>query len=139
MTDLINGIDDETSPGTRVGALFSALDNRDMDTFIGFLADDVVVHFGNSEPIQGTHEFVGLFASVMSALKAVKHDVNDVWQDAAEPTVLIARLTVHYTRADDLVVSLPVCNVFRLRDDGRIFEYRVYVDMAPVFEIRSPN
>ena len=139
MTELIDGTKDDISPGARVGAIFGALDNQDIETFLGFLAEDVVVYFGNEEPIEGTGNFAGLFAAVMSAVKGVKHEVHDVWQVAGDPAVLIARLTVHYTRPDDIVVSLPVCNVFRLRDDQRIFEYRVYMDMAPVFATGSAN
>ena len=39
---------------------------------------------------------------------------------------------VHYTRHDSNVVTLPCCNVFRLRD-GLIAEYRSYINATPVY------
>jgi ketosteroid isomerase-like protein len=44
----------------------------------------------------------------------------------------IVEFDVHYTRRDGGVVTLPCCNVFRLRD-GLIAEYRSYMDAAPVY------
>jgi ketosteroid isomerase-like protein len=41
-------------------------------------------------------------------------------------------MTVHYTRADGHTVSLPCCNVLRFTE-GRVSDYRVFMDMAPVF------
>ena len=45
---------------SRVSVMFSALDNRDSDTVIGHLTDDVVVHLGNADPIQGGEAFIAL-------------------------------------------------------------------------------
>ena len=42
----------------------------------------------------------------------------------------IVEFDVHYTRHDGDVVTLPCCNVFRLRD-GLIAEYRSYIDATP--------
>jgi ketosteroid isomerase-like protein len=44
----------------------------------------------------------------------------------------IVEFNVHYTRLDGAVVTLPCCNVFRLRD-GLIAEYRSYIDANPVY------
>ena len=38
------------------------------------------------------------------------------------------------TRLDGSVVSVPCCNVFRL-DGGLIAQYRVYIDIGPVFPV----
>jgi limonene-1,2-epoxide hydrolase len=46
-------------------------------------------------------------------------------------SVLIAEFDVHYTRLDEGEVTLPCCNVFRLRD-GLVAEYRSYIDATPV-------
>jgi len=45
---------------------------------------------------------------------------------------------VHYTRHDSRVVTLPCCNVFRLRD-GLIAEYRSYIDATPVYADGDPS
>ena len=46
--------------------------------------------------------------------------------------VAVVEFDVHYTRHDGYVVTLPCCNVFRIRG-GLISEYRSYVDATPVY------
>jgi ketosteroid isomerase-like protein len=45
---------------------------------------------------------------------------------------VIAELRVHYTRLDGTEMTLPCCNVFRLRN-GAVADYRVYMDITPVY------
>ena len=52
-----------------------------------------------------------------------------MWSDRE---ALIAELEVQYTRLDGIELTLPVCNVFRLRD-GSVVDYRVYMDITPVY------
>ena len=129
---------DDSVYASRVIAMFSALDNRDSDTVIGHLTGEVVVHLGNADPIQGGGAFIALFDQVLSALQGLRHEIHDVWRAAEDPDVVIARMTVHYTRLDGVLVSVPCCNVFRLMN-GLIAEYRVYVDMSPVFAGTDPG
>jgi limonene-1,2-epoxide hydrolase len=129
---------DDSVHASRVSAMFSALDNRDSDTVIGHLTGDVVVHLGNADPIQGGGAFIALFDQVLSALQGLRHEIHDVWRAAEDPDVVIARMTVHYTRLDGVLISVPCCNVFRLTD-SLIAEYRVYVDMSPVFAGTDPG
>ena len=58
-----------------------------------------------------------------------RHDVIDVWSDG---NTLIVELEVHYTRLDGRQVSVPGCNVFRLRDRS-VAGYRSYIDVTPVY------
>jgi ketosteroid isomerase-like protein len=53
----------------------------------------------------------------------------NVFRDA---NAAIVEFDVHYTRHDGNLVTLPCCNVFRLRD-GLIAEYRSYIDATPVY------
>jgi hypothetical protein len=41
--------------------------------------------------------------------------------------------TVTYTRTDDREVSVPVVTIYRTHGGNLISDYRVYVDLAPVF------
>jgi limonene-1,2-epoxide hydrolase len=45
-------------------------------------------------------------------------------------TIVEAKVT--YTRADDSQVTVPVATIFRERDD-EINDYRIYIDLAPLF------
>ncbi|MEA2564875.1 MAG: hypothetical protein QOD49_52, partial [Actinomycetota bacterium] len=61
-----------------------------------------------------------------------RHEIHDIWHAAEDADVLIARMTVHYTRLDGSSIGLPCCNIFRMRGD-LIADYRVYMDINPVF------
>jgi ketosteroid isomerase-like protein len=50
---------------------------------------------------------------------------------------LIAELEVHYIRLDGREVSVPCCNVFRLRN-GSVADYRTYIDVTPVYASAPP-
>ena len=38
-----------------------------------------------------------------------------------------------YTRTDDREVSVPVVTIYRTNARNQIADYRVYIDLAPVF------
>jgi hypothetical protein len=40
---------------------------------------------------------------------------------------------VTYTRADDREVSVPAVTIYRTNGRNQIADYRVYIDLAPVF------
>jgi ketosteroid isomerase-like protein len=112
-------------------ALFAALDRGDIEAMTAFLAEDVVAQFGNQPPTHGAQAFKDMHAVLGKAISAIRHELHDIWTAAEDEAVRVAAMTVHYTRRDDNVVSVPCCNVFRLRG-GLITEYRVYVDITPV-------
>jgi ketosteroid isomerase-like protein len=58
--------------------------------------------------------------------------LTGLWQVAGNPDIVIAEMTVHYSRLDGTSVSLPCCNVFRTHD-GAIADYQIYMDVNPVF------
>jgi ketosteroid isomerase-like protein len=115
-----------------IRSLFAAVDRRDGDTLLGLLADDVVLVFGNNDPIEGKRRFAEAQRDFSSAIKGLRHEIHDVWSAVEDPDVLIARMTVHYTRLDGSGVSLPCCNVFRMSGEV-VADYRVFMDMTPVF------
>lgn len=112
--------------------LFAAIDRGDIRAAVGYMHEDVVLWFGNLDPVHGRDAIESLNVEFTSQLRGVRHELHDVWTPAGEGDVRIVRMTVHYTRLDGDVVSLPCCNVYRLRD-GAIVEYRVYMDAGPVF------
>jgi ketosteroid isomerase-like protein len=115
-----------------IAALFAALDRGEIEEVASFLDEDVVVHLTNLDPIQGATAFTELYAQVTGTLAGIRHEIHDIWNAAEDDAVWVVRMTVHYTKGDGHTVSLPCCNVFRLLE-GAISEYRVFMDMTPVF------
>jgi ketosteroid isomerase-like protein len=112
--------------------LFAAVDRRDGAAVLGFLSDDVVLVFGNNDPMEGKAQFEEAQRSFASSIGGLRHEIHDVWHAVEDPDVVVARMTVHYTRLDETRVSVPCCNVFRMRGD-LVADYRVYMDINPVF------
>lgn len=110
--------------------LFAAIDGGHTDRVALFVHDDLELVFGNSEPAHGMDGFTDVLTHFMTLIKAMRHEIHHVWS-ADGGKVVIAAMTVHYTRMDDAIVSVPCCNVFHV-DGGRIRHYQVYVDAGPV-------
>ena len=113
-----------------VRAVFAAGDRGDVAELLTLLTDDVLRVSGNADPVVGKEAVQAGSRKFLSAMKAVEHEIHEIWHAAEDKDVLIARATVHYTKYDGTIVSLPSCNVFRMRGD-LVAEYRIYMDATP--------
>jgi ketosteroid isomerase-like protein len=111
--------------------VFATMDNGDLDGMVEHMADDVTTQFGNNREVCGKAAFRALFNEIGQAISGLRHDVLDLWHAVEDFDAWVVRLSVSYRRLDGHTVTLPCCNVFRMRGD-LISEYRVYVDIAPV-------
>jgi len=115
-----------------VRELFAALDAGDNARVLGLLTDDVRFQFGSAEAVSG-HEAVAASGAVMAGTVAsLSHDLHTVWTVEAPGPAVICEMSVTYRRHDGSDLTLPCVNVFRLRD-GRVADYRIYMDLNPVF------
>jgi ketosteroid isomerase-like protein len=109
--------------------LFAAFDGNDVDTLTTLVTNDVRLQLMNNEPAFGQQAFASAVAAFHDSVAGIRHEILDVWSDSE---AVIVELRVHYTRLDGGEVTLPCCNVFRLRDT-RIADYRSYMDITPVY------
>jgi ketosteroid isomerase-like protein len=119
----------ETAVSEQLRRVFATFDAQDVSTLAEFMTDDVTLRLGNAEPIRGKAGLVDAVNAFLASIAAVRHEILQVYSDG---DAAIVEFDVHYTRRDGGVVTLPCCNVFRLRD-GLIAEYRSYMDAAPVY------
>ncbi len=116
------------TPNDHVRGMFATFDAKDVSGLAAFMADDVRLRLGNAEPVQGKSAFVSAVTAFLASVAGFRHEVLNVWSDR---DALIAEFDVHYVRLDGGQVTVPCCNVFRLRD-GLVSEYRSYIDATPV-------
>ena len=109
--------------------LFADIDSMEPERFTAHLADDVVMRFGNAEPIRGRDAVHDTWAGFCEGLDGVSHSLVEKWQSASG-TVVEADVT--YTRKDGGTVTVPVVTIYRERD-GAIADYRIFIDLAPLF------
>jgi ketosteroid isomerase-like protein len=117
------------SPLHHAQAIFAAFDAKDVQALAALMTEDVRLQIGNAEIVRGKADFVEALQAFVGSVTSFRHTVTNVWSDL---DAVIAELTVHYTRLDGGEVTLPCCNVFRLRD-GAVTDYRVYMDITPVY------
>ena len=109
--------------------VFATFDAKDVSSLADFMTDDVQLRLGNADVLTGKTAFVDAVNAFLGSISGVRHDILTVYRDG---DAAIVEFDVHYTRHDGDVVTLPCCNVFRLRD-GLIAEYRSYIDATPVY------
>jgi hypothetical protein len=110
--------------------LFEDIDSMDPDRYARHLTDDVVMRFGNGEPIVGRVAVREAWAAFCADLHGVSHDLVERW-DVGTATIVEASVT--YTRGDDTTVTVPAVTIYRSSGE-LIDDYRVFIDLAPLFE-----
>ena len=117
------------TPSDHIRRMFATFDAKDVSALAAFMTDDVRPRLGNAEPVQGKSAFVDAVDAFFASVEGFRHQVLNVWSDG---DALVAEFDVHYSRLDGGEVTLPCCNVFRLRD-GLVAEYHSYIDATPVY------
>ncbi|GAA4623144.1 hypothetical protein GCM10023196_018120 [Actinoallomurus vinaceus] len=111
--------------------LFDDIDSMDPDRYSVHLAEDIVMRFGNAEPVHGRQAVSDAWASFFSSIAGVSHESVGQWEQGP---ATIAESNVTYTRKDGSTVTVPAVTIYRSnRDDGLIEDYRIFIDLAPLF------
>ena len=115
-----------------VRELFTALDAGDTTRAPGLMTEDVRFRFGSAQPTVGLDAMERNATAMAAAVASLSHQLLAIWTvDEPEPAV-ICEAAVTYQRHDGSQVALPCVSMFRLRG-GRIADYRIYMDINPVF------
>jgi ketosteroid isomerase-like protein len=112
-----------------VHRLFAANDSRDVDAVAAMLTEDVALRFGNAPVVTGRSAVRQASVDFNAMVASVSHEITDLFE-LSERDVVVVELLVTYKRLDGEQLTLPCCNVFRLRD-GLISDYRIYMDVNP--------
>ncbi len=102
---------------------------RDPAAVTSQMTNDVRMRLGNADLVEGRAEFRKATSSFVASIDAIRHEITSMW---SFDNVVIVEMEVHYERLDGRRVTLPCCNVFRVRD-GLVSDYRVYLDIGPVY------
>jgi ketosteroid isomerase-like protein len=111
--------------------LFAAIDAGDLAGALELMTEDVHFRLGNSEPTVGRDGFAASTAGLQTVVASLSHELTAVWTVQEPEPAVICEMAVTYERHDGRRLTLPCANVFRLRD-GRVADYRIYMDINPV-------
>ena len=105
------------------------VDRMDAKAFASHLAGDCTLRYANNDEVVGRDGIEAAIAGFFASIKGISHRIVDQW-DVDDTTIV--QLEATYTRMDDRRVTIPAVTIFR-RGADLIDEYRVYVDLAPVY------
>jgi ketosteroid isomerase-like protein len=114
---------------SRMG-LFTDIDRMDAHAWATRLSPDAVMRFGNADPVQGRDRCRDALAGFYAQIDGLHHEVIEQWEHGAS-TIVEANVT--YMRQDGREVTVPAVTIYRTDDQDLISDYRVYIDLAPVF------
>jgi ketosteroid isomerase-like protein len=121
----------ESTPTELTGRVFAAVDARDSRGFAEFFAEDGRLVFGNAEPMVGLGVIVEGIDRFFGTIAGLNHEVVNEWVTGADTVV---ELIVTYDRLDGRSVAVPAVSIWHVDEDGRIDDYRIFIDLAPVYE-----
>jgi hypothetical protein len=89
----------------------------------------LLLRFGNADEVIGRDAIEEAIAGFFTTIKGISHRFVHEW-DVEDTT--ISQLEATYTRMDDRRFTLPGVAIWRHGGD-LIDDYRIYVDLAPVY------
>jgi hypothetical protein len=111
--------------------MFDHIDSKNIDSFLTFLADDVEFRFGNAPKLVGKAAIKAAVDIFNSQIVSMEHVLTGVWTPSDDITIL--EFDSYYTKHNGITVGVPCCVVLRFNDNHLIEDYRINIDLSPVF------
>jgi ketosteroid isomerase-like protein len=111
------------------GGLFAAIDRKDAEAFVGYLADDAVFRFGSAPAVKGRDAIRAAVDGFFGTIAGCSHSVQ---RTLDEGLTRVCEGEVTYSRLDGNQVTVPFTDVFEYEGD-LISHYKIYIDIAPLY------
>jgi uncharacterized protein (TIGR02246 family) len=110
--------------------VFAATDAMDVDAVAALFAKDARIVFGNGQPMLGVDEIRAGTTAFYDTIAGLHHEIVNEWNFGNDT---IVELKVTYHRKDGQQVTIPCVTIFHADAAGKIDDYRVYYDVAPIY------
>jgi uncharacterized protein (TIGR02246 family) len=110
--------------------VFAATDAMDVDAVAALFAKDARIVFGNGQPMLGVDEIRAGTTAFYDTIAGLHHEIANEWNFGNDT---IVELKVTYHRKDGQQVTIPCVTIFHADAAGKIDDYRVYYDVAPIY------
>jgi hypothetical protein len=88
----------------------------------------------NAEPSTGADALVAAFKAAEERFTSIRHELQGIWTGTCgHGPVVSVEAVVHYVIVGGREVSLPVTSTLRLTAEGKVADYRIFMDPAPAF------
>ncbi|WP_299959401.1 nuclear transport factor 2 family protein [uncultured Roseobacter sp.] len=107
------------------------LDEKDIDAYAAFLADDVSIQFGNAPAVEGKAAVVEMLAGYWQSFKSIEHDLTNIY--GTDRAYVLEALN-HYKRHDGKKVTVRAVAFTDKDDNGLVSSIRVFGDTSALFD-----
>ena len=107
------------------------LDDKDIDAYAAFLADDVSIQFGNAPAVEGKAAVVEMLGGYWQSFKSIEHDLTNIY--GTDRAYVLEALN-HYERHDGKKVTVRAVAFTDKDDNGLVSSIRVFGDTSALFE-----
>jgi hypothetical protein len=115
--------------------LIADIDSMDANRFASNLSENCVLRYANHPEVHGREQIAGAIGAFYETIGGLRHEPVNEWT-VGDTTVL--QFDVTYTRHDGGVVTVPAVSIVRSSNGELIDDYRIYVDLAPVYAPAAP-
>ncbi len=115
--------------GAMIRDVLGTVDRKDAGGFAAYLTKDASFRFGNAEAVIGRDAIRDAVSGFFSSISTLSHHIDRIW---VGPDAVACDGEVTYLRHDGQEIRLPFADVFGMRD-GKINEYLIYIDIAPLY------
>lgn len=112
--------------------LTAAIDAKDTEAFLSYLKQDAVFRFGSAPAVTG-HEAIR--AAVNGFFESIAGSQHKLFNIIAQDRTLVCEGEVSYERLDGNAITLPFTNVFEVDSGDLIDQYKIYIDIAPLYAV----
>ena len=110
--------------------VFATIDAMDVATIASLFAEDGRVVFGNGQPMVGVDEIGTGTSAFFDTIAGLHHEIVNEWNVGSDA---IVELEVTYDRKDGRQVTIPCVTIFHTDAAGKVDDYRVFFDVAPIY------
>jgi ketosteroid isomerase-like protein len=114
----------------RARTLFTAVDTMDVAPLDSLFAAGGRAVFGNGQPLVGIDDIRTGTMAFYSTIAGLHHQIVNEW-NVGDDTIV--ELKVTYGRKDGQQVTIPYVTIFHTDAAGKIDDYRVHFDLAPIY------
>ena len=115
---------------------FATVDSRKPDDVARWFAPSVRLRMGSNDWIEGHANVRQAFAATSEIYSGVEHAITGIWRGTMDGyDVAAVEAVVTYTLPTGETVDTPCTSTLRFEAD-KIFDYRIYLDPAPLDRLR---
>jgi len=121
----------EVADRALLDSLFTAIDSKNIDGFLGYIADNGSFRFGSAPAVRGHDAIRGAVGAFFDSIAGLQHSLH---MHARVGTTIICEGEVTYTRHNDTRITLPFVDVFEM-EGSDIAAYKIYMDISPLYSV----